>query len=64
MLHTVVALGDIFYSEPQSLRSIPIKNGFAVYDSENTLQSYFSSDPFDYLYGNFELQKKQKEIKS
>lgn len=64
MIYTIISLDDVFPSEPEKRETVPFKSGYATYtvrDGRKELQSFFSTNPYDYL-GKIDLEKNTKNL--
>lgn len=58
MLYTIISLDDVFYQQPEELKTMSLKNGYAQYSLKNgrkEMMSFFSTNPYDYL-GKIDLE--------
>ncbi len=62
MLHTIVSLDDVFYTQPEKMETMPLKSGYALYTvrkGRKELRSFFSTNPYDYL-GKIDFENKNR----
>lgn len=63
MLYTIISLDEVFYQQPEQLKTVSLKNGYAQYSLKNggkEIMSFFSTNPYDYL-GKIDLENKNTD---
>lgn len=63
MLYTIISLDDVFYQQPEELKTMSLKHGYAQYSVKNgrkEIINFFSTNPYDYL-GKIDLEKENTD---
>lgn len=63
MLYTIISLDDVFYQQPEELKTMSLKHGYAQYSLKNgrkEIMSFFSTNPYDYL-GKIDLKNENND---